>query len=68
MDDRFITRTTFEDSYEVTSYYDKKTGLITETWMPSPGPFLDDFIALTGVDVDQLEPFVADTDKPGEKP
>lgn len=28
---RFITRTRFEDGYEVTSYYDKRSGLITET-------------------------------------
>lgn len=65
--DHFIKRTTFEDGYEVTSYYDKRSGLITETRKPSPGPFLDGFIALTGVDVDQLEPFVSDTD-PAQTP
>lgn len=41
-DERFINRTTFEDGREVTSHYDKKTGLIFETVGPQRGSLLDD--------------------------
>lgn len=53
-EDRFITRTTFEDGDEVTSYYDKRSGIIFETRVPSQHVSLNEMAAALGIDVDQL--------------
>lgn len=44
-DDRYITSVRYEDGVEVTSRYDKQTGLIFSTSvLPHPRPSLDELI------------------------
>lgn len=54
-DDRFITRTTFEDGHEVASHYDKRSGLIFETRVPSLHVSLDEMAASLGIDLDDID-------------
>lgn len=52
-DDRFITRTTFEDGDEVTSHYQKSSGLIFETRVPrQPRISLPELCDSLGIDLE----------------
>lgn len=54
-DERYIVRTTHDPEGERTSYYDKRTGLITETFVPRPPrPSVDELLAALGIYPDEL--------------
>jgi hypothetical protein len=58
-DDRFITSTRCENGAEVTSWYDKTSGLIFTTSAPlPPAPSLAEMAAVLGLSDDDLDNLV----------